>query len=200
MIISSVHMYMFLSFMSMCVCMYTYRERETELISVEVSHKLLSNPAPVLWLNPVGMVYSGTVNLQPPLALPSASTPFSLCLVVYLFYVFPSLSLFPSVLCLLFDFCLWSECLLSSELCMCVRAHERLWSIRQFGVYFSRQSPRVAEGGLGCFDRQRETEKGRQRKDNEKPRKKEDYCIHLYPNTKSISGVILFLNYSDFCP
>lgn len=65
----------------------------TELISVEVSHKLHGNPAPVLWLNPVGLVYSGTENLQPPLALPFSSTTFSLCLGVYLFNVFPSLSL-----------------------------------------------------------------------------------------------------------
>lgn len=38
------------------------------------------NSAPVLWLNPVSLVYSGTGNLQPPLALPLSLTFFSLSL------------------------------------------------------------------------------------------------------------------------
>lgn len=63
----------------------------------------------------------------------------------------------------------------------------RLWSIRWFGVGFSLQWSRVAKGVLGWFDGQKETEKERER----------DYCPHLCPSTRIISGSILFGSYLD---
>lgn len=105
------------------------RDWVTQFISQLHCHKLPSNPAPVLRLSPVSLVYSGTVNLNlPPLPLPLTLISDSLSLSVFISVIsFPSLFLavcpLSLILCLSHPVKRWGRYLLASWVCVRVCAH-----------------------------------------------------------------------------
>lgn len=151
----------------------------------------LGNPAPVLWLSPVSLVYSGTMNLsQPPLSLSLSLTSFSL----YLSGVSLPLSPWLSVLCLRFYVCL---SLSEDEVSICCRL---VWvcvctfictSVVHPAVWCRFQWPIVAKGSLGCFDGhiKREWEREGNKGGNRKRRNKQQFAA--LPK-KMISVSIIF--------
>lgn len=117
------------------------RQRVTQSIWVSVSHKSRCNPALVLRLSLVGLVYSGTVDLRlPPALFPSFAT-FSFSLSMLMSCM--SLHFYLSVSFVSYSASAFTE----EELRLrcsdgevrvheCVSAHVGLWSIRCGGVDF----------------------------------------------------------------
>lgn len=140
------------------------KDRVTQSIWVSVSHKSRCNPALVLRLSLVGLVYSGKVDLQLPPALSPSLTTFSFSLSKFLCLGCPSISIWVFHLSHI-QHQFWQKESSGSDvwviLCVCMCVCVGLWSIRCGGVDFSLWWPK--EGLLPWLEanrRERERDGG----------------------------------------